>query len=203
MKRFLVVLAAASVMSAAVVAAAPGGQKAVPTPRQFTALQKQVAGLSKRVNGQGRKIKTLQLANTYLQGTLTTLQGTVNAQASTITTLQGNMTTLQGNLSSLQTDESQVKAVANDNNAFITECLGAGVIGISQYGSSFNPGEGYEYQQLAGPVVLTTALDVDPGNFPGAWFQVVSPVCVDTSSSTHNGEAPTEHRSAALAPRQR
>lgn len=202
MKRLLAVLAAASVVSAAVVAAASGGEKAVPTPRQFAALQKQVAGLSKKVNAQGRKIKALRAANTYLMDQVTTLDGTVNTQASSITTLQGNVTTMQGKLSALQTDEGQVKAVATDADAFINQCL-TSVVGIDQLGSSFNPNEGYVYQPLIGGTILTTALDIDTGIFPGWWVQTVQPTCVDTSASSHASGRLTEHRSAAVARKQR
>lgn len=65
MKRFLVVLALAAVAGATYVATAPGGQKAGPTAKQFTALKKQVAGLSKQLKALKKDegvVKQLSLA---------------------------------------------------------------------------------------------------------------------------------------------
>jgi hypothetical protein len=50
MKRFLMLVAVATVAGAMYVAAAPGSQQATPTAKQFTALKKQVAKLSKTVS---------------------------------------------------------------------------------------------------------------------------------------------------------
>lgn len=50
MKRFLMLVAVATVAGAMYVAAAPGSQQSTPTARQFTALKKQVAKLSKSLN---------------------------------------------------------------------------------------------------------------------------------------------------------
>jgi hypothetical protein len=61
-KRFLVVLAAAAVAGVIYVAAAPGGQTATPTAKQFAALKKQVSLLSKKVKAQGAAISALKTA---------------------------------------------------------------------------------------------------------------------------------------------
>jgi hypothetical protein len=50
MKRFLMLVAVATVAGAMYVAAAPGGEQSTPTAKQFTALKKQVAKLSKTLN---------------------------------------------------------------------------------------------------------------------------------------------------------
>ncbi|HET8751886.1 MAG TPA: hypothetical protein VFM43_05110 [Gaiellaceae bacterium] len=47
MKRFLMLVAVATVAAAMYVAAAPGGQQSTPTAKQFAALKKQVGKLSK------------------------------------------------------------------------------------------------------------------------------------------------------------
>ena len=58
--RFLAVLAVAAVAGVTYVAAAPGGQTAAPTARQFAALKKQLSKLSKKVKAQGATITTLK-----------------------------------------------------------------------------------------------------------------------------------------------
>ena len=50
MKRFLMLVAVATVAGAMYVAAAPGGQQSTPTAKQFTALKKQVTKLRKTVS---------------------------------------------------------------------------------------------------------------------------------------------------------
>lgn len=63
MKRFLMLLAVATVAGAMYVAAAPGSQQSRgPTERQFLALKKQVAGLSKTL----KVVKLLAVADTGL-----------------------------------------------------------------------------------------------------------------------------------------
>jgi hypothetical protein len=70
MKRFLMLVAVATVAGAMYVAAAPGSQQAVgPTAKQFAALKKQVAGLSKKLKAlktDETKVKTLAAAEGQL-----------------------------------------------------------------------------------------------------------------------------------------
>jgi hypothetical protein len=70
MKRFLVLVAVATVAGAMYVAAAPGSQRStVPTTKQFAALKKQVAVLSKKLKAlktDEAKVKTLAVAEGQL-----------------------------------------------------------------------------------------------------------------------------------------
>jgi hypothetical protein len=175
MKRFFAALAVAAVAGATYAAAAPGGQRTVPTAKQFTALRQEVASLKQKVRQQG--------------GTIKTLQSQVGTQATTLTTVQGQLTTVQ--------------TTATGDAAFIANCLeAAGTLGISQYGI---PSEGSGYlgtNDNGSTLFLTTALDIDTSSSPSGYFQLVEPGCVSAGPAIHKGGVSFEGRHS-LAVKQR
>ena len=75
MKRFLMLVAVATVAGAVYATAAPGSAQKAPTAKQFAALKKEVAQLSTEVASQASAISTLQTTLTTVQTTVTNDDG--------------------------------------------------------------------------------------------------------------------------------
>jgi hypothetical protein len=189
MRRFLALLAIATVAGVMYVAAAPGsGSSRGPTLRQFYAMKLQLATLTTRV-------KTLQ-------GQVKTQASKSATDATSITALNGQVTALNSNLSALKTDETGVKTLANADSAFINGCFlspSAGVAGSTERGDLMGQTSGfafYNYPPGSSPSFYTGALGLDFSSTPQFFLQTVDPDCVSSSigPATHHPRSASSHQ---------
>lgn len=98
---------------------------------------------------------------------------------------------LQKKVTALTKSLKTVKSEANAAVGFIATCLvsqNAGALPVSDFGDTVNATPTFGYQFTAsqgGPVVATTALDIDGGAAPQGFLQIVDSSCVQANGLRH------------------